>query len=377
MGRKKVLNKYNCKMENGSVIRKGQNLALLLLLLVCTGNILSANPITAKDRDSLLNLPLFKNEDLLKIELKTDLALLINDIAEKRKYHKSELKVFSENGKADVMEVKVKTRGNFRRRKQNCNFPPLRFKITVKEAVGTEFEGQSKLKYVSHCQSFVDDYEQHTIEEYLIYKMYNLISNHSYRVRLSQVSFIDINSSDTLTKFGFFLEDKEDVAVRNGKHILNFKNMKQYEILRENMVMLSLFQLMIGNADWDVGRLHNIDIMSVSEYSIPVVVPYDFDWSGIINHSYFTLSPKIESDAKYKRLYKGMRWSSEELQQAFTNFNELKPLFLELLNQCEHLKETNRYKLIGYIEEFYHLINSRKDVKEVIEKKAPKIPKAK
>lgn len=95
-------------MENGSVIRKGQNLALLLLLLVCTGNILSANPITAKDRDSLLNLPLFKNEDLLKIELKTDLALLINDIAEKRKYHKSELKVFSENGKADVMEVKVK-----------------------------------------------------------------------------------------------------------------------------------------------------------------------------------------------------------------------------------------------------------------------------
>ena len=362
-------------MENGGEIRKGRNLILLLVLLVCAGNILSANPITAKDRDSLLNLPLFKNEDLLKIELKTDLALLINDIAEKRNYHKSELRVFLENGKSDVLKVKVKTRGNFRRRKQNCNFPPLRFKIPVKEAMGTEFEGQSKLKYVSHCQSFVDDYEQHTIEEYLIYKMYNQISNHSYRVRLSQVSFVDVNSSDTITKFGFFLEDKDDVALRNGKHILNYKNMKQYEILRENMVMLSLFQLMIGNADWDVGRLHNVDVMSVSEHSIPVVVPFDFDWSGIINHSYYTLSPRIESNAKYKRLYKGMRWSPEELEQAFTNFKELKPSFLEVINSCNYLKTNNRNKLIEYIEKFYELINSKKDVKEVIEKNSQKLPK--
>ncbi|WP_133250119.1 hypothetical protein [Marinifilum breve] len=362
-------------MENGCVIRRGRNLILLLLLFVCTGSVLNANPITKKDRDSLLNLPLFKNEGLLKIELKTDLALLINDIAEKRKYHKSELKLFSENGKADVIQVKVKTRGNFRRRKQNCNFPPLRFKIPVREAIGTEFEGQSKLKYVSHCQSFVDDYEQHTIEEYLIYKMYNLISNHSYRVRLAQVSFIDVNSSDTITKFGFFLEDKDDVALRNGKNILNFKNMKQYEILRENMVMLSLFQLMIGNADWDVGRLHNIDVLSVSEYSIPVVVPFDFDWSGMINHSYYTLSPKIDPNAKYKRLYKGMKWSPEELEQAFTNFKELKPSFLEVISDCTYLKNKNRNKLIDYIEEFYQLINSKKDVREVIEKNAKKIPK--
>lgn len=375
MGRKKVLNKCCYKMENGGRIRIGRNLVLLLILLVCTGNILNANPITEKDRDSLLNLPLFKNEDLLKIELKTDLALLINDISENRKYHKSELKVFSENEKTDLITVKIKTRGNFRRRKQNCNFPPLRFKIPVKEAMGTEFEGQSKLKYVSHCQSFVDDYEQHTIEEYLIYKMYNLISNHSYRVRLSQVSFIDVNSSDTITKFGFFIEDKEDVALRNGKHILNYKNVKQYEILRENMVMLSLFQLMIGNADWDVGRLHNIDVMSVSEHSIPVVVPFDFDWSGIINHSYYTLSPKIEPDAKYKRLYKGMRWSPEDLAQAFTNFKELKPSFLEVINNCDYLKANNRNKLIEYIEEFYELISSRKDVKEVIEKNSQKLPK--
>ncbi|WP_421920729.1 hypothetical protein [Marinifilum sp.] len=362
-------------METGKIKKRGQFKILLLFILVgIVGNTL-ANPTTVEIRDSLLNLPLFKNEDLLKIELKTDLAALINDIAEKRSYHQSELKILNAKGELDQFSLKVKTRGNFRRRKQNCNFPPLRFKIPVKDAKETEFEGQSKLKYVSHCQSFIDGYEQHTIEEYLIYKMYNLVSAHSYRVRLAQVSFIDTNASDTLTRFGFFLEDKDDVATRNGKQIMNFKNIKQYEIMRNNMVMLSLFQLMIGNADWDVGRLHNIDVMSVSEHSIPVAVPFDFDWSAIINHSYFTLSPKISPNAKYKRLYKGMKWSSEELQKAFANFKELKPLFLKVLNQCEYLNQPNRIKMIGYIEEFYRLINSKKDVKDVIEKKAPKIPR--
>lgn len=347
----------------------------LFLFLVFIMGIVKANPNSVQERDSLLNLPLFKNQELLKIQLKTDLALLINDIAEKRSYHDSELKILKGNGEIEELDVKVKTRGNFRRRKQNCDFPPLRFKIAEKKALGTEFEGQSKLKYVSHCQSKVEDYEQHTIEEYLIYKMYNLVSNHSYRVRLAQVSFIDTNSNDTLTRFGFFLEDRDDVALRNGKQIMKFKNVKQTEILRDNMVMLSLFQLMIGNADWDVGRLHNIDVMSVSEQSIPVVVPFDFDWTGIINHSYFTLSPKIDPNAKYKRLYKGMRWSPEDLQRAFTNFKELKSSFLGLINQCEYLNDNSRNKLVGYIEEFYQLINSRKDVRDVIEKKAPKLPK--
>ncbi|MBN2597522.1 MAG: hypothetical protein JXR82_12115 [Marinifilaceae bacterium] len=347
---------------------------IILLLFLC---LVPVSAISKKDRDSLLKLPLFKNEKLLEFELKTNLSSLLNDISEDRKYHKSELQLI-ENDKqiGDRIDVEVMTRGNFRRRKQNCDFPPLRFKLPVERMVGTEFEGQSKLKYVSHCQSFEDGFEQNTIKEYLIYKMYNLIDEHSYRVRLSQISFIDSITNDTIRKFGFFLEDKNDVATRNGKIILQFKNMKQYNMLRKNIVMLSLFQLMIGNSDWNVERLHNIDIVSVDEQSIPIAIPFDFDWSGIINHTYFTLDPNIASDAKYKRLYKGYRWSDEELNAAFTDFNELKEAFLELISQCEYLNEENRHGLTDYILKFYELIGSKKDVKDVILKNAPKIPLA-
>ncbi len=341
---------------------------LVLLLLIDS---ISLSAISKKERDSLLNLPLFKNEKLLEIELKANFSNLLNDVGENRKYHKCQFRLL---GNDNCMEVEVMTRGNFRRRKQNCDFPPLRFKIPTEKVKGTEFEGQSKLKYVSHCQSNALVFEQNTIKEYLIYKMYNLIDDHSFRVRLSRVLFIDTLTNDSLKKFGFFLEDKNDLATRNGKVIQEYKNLKQYNILRKNIITLSLFQLMIGNSDWDISRLHNVIILSVDEQAIPVAVPFDFDWSGIINQAYFTLDPQIPPDAKYKRKYKGYKWSDEELETAFLGFNELKEAFLRLISQCEYLNEENRNGLTEYILDFYELINSKKDVKDVILKKSPKIP---
>ncbi|RUT72973.1 hypothetical protein [Ancylomarina longa] len=339
----------------------------------------SVLPLKAiNDRDSLLNLPLFKSDSLLKLELKTNLNILIEDVGEKRSYHECYLREINNiQTNNNWLRVQIKARGNFRRRKQNCDFPPLRFKIPTKRAGSSIFKGQDKIKYVSHCKNSIDAYEQHTIEEYLLYKMYNLISDHSYRVRLSQILFIDTITNDTLQKFGFFLENRNDVASRNGKKMMHYKNMKQYNLLRDNMVMLSLFQLMIGNTDWDIGRLHNIDLMSVSEQSIPIAVPYDFDWSGIIDQEYYTQDQKIDPNAKYQRLYKGYRWGSEDLHAAFSEFQELKESFLGIIFNCPYLNSENKKRVGAYIEEFYQLITSRKDVKAVIVKKSPKIPSAK
>lgn len=334
---------------------------------------ITTNADARKDRDSILNLPLFKNEGLLEFELKSNWQNVLIDIAEKRSYHKCRLQI-TDGDEIRSFETEVKTRGNFRRRKQNCNFPPLRFKFNSQEVIGTEFEGQHKLKYVSHCQNSDIQFDQNAIEEYLVYKMYNLIDEHSYRVRLTKISFIDTITNDTIQRFGFFLEDKKDIAIRTGKKILQYKNMKQYNVLHSNMIMLNLFQLMIGNADWDVERLHNIDIMSVDEQSIPMAIPYDFDWSGIINHTYFKLHPKITEDDKYKRIYKGYNWGKDEFDRAFVNFRELRESFLGLITGCEHLNSENQAELIAYILKFYELIDSKKDVKTYILKKSHKIP---
>ena len=317
---------------------------------------------------------LFSKEEPLRIDLFADYVNLLDDVSDNRVYHDAKFSVHNPSSAINEMPIRLKTRGNFRLRKQTCNFPPLRFKFDADQTRGTVFQGQNKLKYVSHCQNFKEHYEQHTLEEFLVYRMYNIFTDYSYQVRLAQVNFIDVNERDTIQRFGFFIEDKNHLAKRIGRQALKFRNIKQYQVLRSNMLVFSLFQCMIGNSDWDVSRLHNVDLMSVNDHSLPVAVPYDFDWSAIIAHDYFVLDPQIDLEAKYKRRYKSFRWSDEEFEAAFNTFHELRDELMTLISDFEYLENDNRLKMLDYISEFYDLISSKVDVKEYILKQAKKIP---
>jgi len=345
---------------------------LIILLFVMLSGMHAFARVQTQDSLSLVGL--FDNEVLLEIDLKTDFESLFADVSENRVFHDASLTVKNPSCAFANMAIKLKPRGGFRLRKQTCDFPPLRFKFHAKKADGTIFQGQNKLKYVSHCQNFKKDYELHTLEEFLVYKMYNVFTDYSYRVRLARVNFIDTNKLDTLQRFGFFVEDKLHLAKRIGRHSLKFRNIKQYQVLRKNMLVLSLFQYMVGNCDWDVSRLHNIDLMSVDENSLPVAVPYDFDWCALVGHEYFVPDPQIDLDAKYQRRYKSYQWSKEEFESAFQEFNEHKDELYSLISDFTYLENNNRLKLLAYISEFYELISSKSDVRDYLMKNAKKIP---
>jgi len=208
-----------------------------------------------------------------------------------------------------------------------------------------------------------------------VYRMYNLLTDYSYRVRLARINFIDLNVQDTLQRYGFFIEDKSHLASRIGREVIEFRNVKQYQVLRANILVLSLFQYMIGNSDWDVSRLHNIDLMSVNEHSLPVAVPFDFDWSAIIGHDYYVPDPQIDSVAKYQRRYKSYRWSDKEFETAFAIYHEHRDELMSLISDFDFLEKNSRLKLLAYISEFYDLISSKDDVRNFLLKDAWKIPR--
>ena len=324
--------------------------------------------------DSIAFADLFAEDAPLQFDLHADYVNLLDDVSDKRTYHDAKFTVKNSSCAFDKMPIKLRTRGHFRLRKQTCNFPPLRFKFENDDAKGTIFHGQKKLKYVSHCQNSQKHYEQHTLEEYLIYKMYNVFTDYSYQVRLAKASFIDVNGEDTINRYGFFIEDKSHLADRLGRHALKFRNIKQYQVLRSNMLILSLFQCMIGNCDWDISRLHNVDLLSVDEHSLPVAVPYDFDWSAIISHDYFVPDPQIDLKAKYKRRYKSFKWTREEFETAFATFHDHQDDLANLISDFTILDKENRFKLLSYISEFYDLISSEEDVEEFILRKAKDLP---
>jgi hypothetical protein len=84
----------------------------------------------------------------------------------------------------------MKTRGHFRKLKENCKYPPLLINFPKDvDRLSSVFSGQKKLKLVMPCTG--DDY---IIREWLVYKIYNLITPKSFRARLVRVDLDDAKS---------------------------------------------------------------------------------------------------------------------------------------------------------------------------------------
>lgn len=51
---------------------------------------------------------------------------------------------------------------------------------------------------------------------------------------------------------------------------------------------MCLFQFMIGNTDWYAYINHNMKVLAAKVFTVPVLIPYDFDYSGIVHTDYAT-----------------------------------------------------------------------------------------
>jgi hypothetical protein len=71
-----------------------------------------------------------------------------------------------------------------------CRDPPLRLDFDEATPLGTVFDGQNKLKLVTHCRDS-DSYEQNLLEEYLAYRFYNLLTPISLGVQLAEITYLD------------------------------------------------------------------------------------------------------------------------------------------------------------------------------------------
>ena len=125
----------------------------------------------------------------------------------------------SPSGEEITIPIEVKTRGNFRLRKSTCSSPPLRLDFPGTGTEGTLFHGQDKIKLVSHCRNR-DNFEQNLLEEYLAYRIYNLLTDISFRVRLARITYVDsMGNADPVTRMAFLIEDEDAMADRLGAWI--------------------------------------------------------------------------------------------------------------------------------------------------------------
>ncbi len=312
---------------------------------------------------------LFASDILLEMELHLPLDSLLVDVGEDPGYHDGILVYYDSIGARVELGVEARVRGHFRKNPEICNFPPLKLRFKKKMVEGTIFEGLKDIKIVTHCQSEAPDYEQYVLQEYLIYKTYNLYTDLSFKVRLARVHYLDSSSpGDTLTRFAFFLENPEDMARRNKGELLEFESAPEDKLDQDQLALMAIFNYMIINTDYSIPIMHNVVLVSRDYFEPPLPVPYDFDWSGLINIPYD--SPYVTHiSGSPERIYKGPCLRMKELEKILGEMQMKRPEVFELFLEFPYLEHEKKSRNIQDLYLFFIMSGNRKLIREAFIRK--------
>jgi hypothetical protein len=303
---------------------------------------------------------LFDSDEILNIKLSGKTRALFNDRGDAGAYHPLVLTYKGADSNEVSINIRAKTRGNFRRQKQNCTYPPILLNFARKTAKPSIFDQQDKLKLVTPCAG-----DNYVIREYLVYKLYNLLTPKSFRARLARVTFFDTDKNKETSFYSILLEEDEQMAKRNGSKIMEVKNINGERTETETFLKMAVFQYMIGNTDWSVPYLHNIRILSFDPSTIPSVVPYDFDHSGIVDAPYALPPEQLELKSTQERRFRGYCISDmKTFDEVVATYNRLKPEIYKTYTSCplldaKYVKATTRF-----LDDFYETLNNPKKLKE-------------
>jgi len=280
------------------------------------------------------------------------------------------------DGVQHTIEAEVAPRG-ITRRLRVCKFPPLKIYFNKKELKGTEFRGNKSLKLVTYCKAN-SRYEQYYIKEFLIYQIYNLVTEYSFRTKPMMIEYRDSDrSGSSISRFGFLIEDIDKVAKRNGFRKLKIARVPYNQFDPVQASNFSMFQYMIGNLDWaatdgpeENSCCHNSKIIGIDRKTNPKIsIPYDFDASGLVNAHYAAPPNGLKLRNIRQRLFRGFCIHNDALPGAVELLKQKKPAILALFENNPHLTDRTRNDAIGYIESFYTTINNPKRFqKEIIGK---------
>ncbi len=304
---------------------------------------------------------LFADDAVLAFTLTAPFQRLLKDRGEKPVAHAAQLSYSADGQPTGTLPVKLTVRGNFRRLRANCQFPPLLLDVSKKKSQDTPFVNQKKLKLVTHCQN-----EEYVVREYLVYRLYNLLTDYSFRARLCKVTYLD--SAGKLkpeTRWAALLEDEDDLVKRNGGTPNKLRQLSAYDMDSLSMATVAVFEYLIGNTDWSVPYRHNIRLLTLSTPIRPVPVPYDFDHAGLVETDYAMPAEQLGIASVRERLYRGLAYPPALFQRVFDRFNQLKPQFYALYQNDTRLSPAYVKRSLRYFDEFYETINKPSAVRSV------------
>lgn len=330
-----------------------------LFLVICAlwfyfPALLAANNISS---DSTL-FPLFADDDIITITLSGPLRSLFKDRTGEPTYKPMILSYYATDSTKVILPLQAKTRGHFRRISTNCTMPPLLLNFDSNNIPANSiFKGQDKLKLVTPCRD-----DKYVVREYLVYKLCNLVSDHSFKARLVRVIYEDLEKGKrTQPLYGIILEDEDEMASRYGMKIDKTDLISPKHVAPAVFIKMAVFQYLIGNTDWSIQYRQNIKLLRADLADKPIPVPYDFDHAGLVDAPYAKPAPELQLNSVKERLYRGYCLQKiEAFKRVFEHYENNRDKIYICISTSPYLDEKYKKVTLKFIDKFYHVIRDPK-----------------
>jgi hypothetical protein len=307
----------------------------------------------------------FESQNPIEVTLTTNISKLRGDKNENPPWRAATLSYKATDGGAVTIPLRARTRGIWRLKE--CEFPPLRLNFTSETAKGSIFHKLDKPKLVSYCHDD-DGYDQYVLQEFQLYRIYHLLTPVSHNARLLKLTYADsANGKVRAKRYGFLIEEPSAMAARLGGKILEQKGAVGSDLEPYQNTLMGVFQYMIGNTDFSVAGLHNVELFFTPEGNV-LPVAYDFDFAGAVNARYAAPDAKLNIANVRQRVFRGYCNDPDSYAKVFALFKEKKPEIYALYqDEIGQLMDKGTVKeTLRYFDEFYETINDPRSAKRSI-----------
>lgn len=300
--------------------------------------------------------PLFASDAPIHIKVQGPIGNIARNAAKSTAPQSATL---SMDSPAESHAIQLSARGLSRRTGGICDFPPLRVQFLQAPAASSLFVGQKRLKLVTHCNA-QPRYQQQLLLEYSAYPILNILTPLSFKARLATVDYAENSGKISVTRYGFLLEEFDDVAKRNGLPESRVgARIEVPQLEPQQAALAAMFEYMYGNLDWSMragpqGEVccHNAKLLAgPGGRHIPVI--YDFDYSGMVDAPYAIPPKGIKVSSVRQRAYRGYCRHNTQALAVAAELRNKRAAIEAVYSQIPGLEDRTRAKALAYLSTFY------------------------
>lgn len=334
--------------------------------------------------------PLFRSDDVLEITLSGELRALARDRKEVPERRPGTLSYAGPDGNPVTLNVSLEPRGKSRRDREVCTFPPLWVHFDKAGVKDTLFAKQKRLKMVTYCRS-PESFQDYVLKEYLAYRIFNRLTDTSFRVRLLRVRFAEGGDErNPLVRYGFFIEHKQRLAKRLDKAVVEPEEpISPARLEPQQAAIAELFQFVVSNTDFsfiappvDDVCCHNAILLGpddakeasaspAGESPVPYLpVPYDFDRTGLVDPPNGAPAEELGQRSFRDRVYRGFCRDPVYLEVAVAATLNARSDIEALIRTQPGLGDRSRERALRYLADYYDLVGDPKRLAQALKCRA-------